>query len=88
MAPSKDVATAKKRGKRAANKVQIPNKQPDQDEDEAEFLLKMELIELVQGYPEIYDIAHPLHKKTFARNKAWEAIAEALFLPGTLKCIY
>ena len=42
----------------------------------------MELIELVQGYPEIYDIAHPLHKKTYATNAAWAAIAEALYIEG------
>ena len=39
-----------------------------------EYLLKMELIELVQGYPEIYDIAHLLHKKTYARNAAWRLL--------------
>ena len=78
---------AKKRGKKPAQKVvrqnpnenENPNRIEDND-DEAEFLLKMELIELVQGYPEIYDIAHPLHKKTYARNAAWEAIAEALYI--------
>ena len=42
----------------------------------------MELIELVQGYPEIYDIVHPLHKKTYARNAVWAAIVEALYIEG------
>ena len=75
---------AKKRGKKPAQKVvrqKPPNRIEDTD-DKAEYLLKMELIELVQGYPEIYDIAHPLHKKTYARNAAWEAIAEALYIEG------
>ena len=58
-----------------------PNRIEDTD-DEAEYLLKMELIELVQGYPETYDIAHPQHKKTYAQNAAWEAIAEALYIEG------
>ena len=49
-------------------------------DDEAEYLLKMELIQLVQGYREIYDIAHPLHKKTYASNVAWTAKAEALYI--------
>ena len=67
---------AKKRGRKPANKVVPANQAADQDEDEAEFLLKMELIELMQGYPCIYDIADPLHSKTWARNNAWEKIAE------------
>ena len=53
-----------------------------EEEDEAEFLLKLELIELVQGYPEIYDIASPRHKKEYLRNQAWQNISEVLFLPG------
>ena len=53
-----------------------------EEEDEAEFLLKLELIELVQGYPEIYDIASAKHKKEYLRNLAWQNISEALFLPG------
>ena len=43
-------------------------------------------IQLVLGYPEIYDIACPGHKKEVFRNNAWQQILEALFLPGeTLK---
>ena len=64
------------------NQNQNPNIRIEDGDDEAEYLLKMELIELVQGYPEIYDIAHPLHKKTYARNVSWAAIAEALYIEG------
>ena len=53
-----------------------------QKDDEAEYELKMQLIELVQGYPKIYDIQEPRHHKTYLRNAAWEAISEALFIPG------
>ena len=81
---------AKRRGKKPAQRVVRQNQNQNQNaniriedhDDEAEYLLKMELIELVQGYPEIYDIAHPLHKKTYARNAAWAAIAEALYIEG------
>ena len=45
----------------------------------------MQLIELVQGCPEIYDIQDPCHHKQYLRNAAWEAIAEALFIPGTVQ---
>ena len=50
-----------------ANKAKAPAKRgrpkakTDDEDDEAEFLLKLELIELAQGYPEIYDIASPRH---------------------------
>ena len=81
---------AKRRGKKPAQRVVRQNQNQNQNaniriedhDDEVEYLLKMELIELVQGYPEIYDIAHPLHKKTYARNAAWAAIAEALYIEG------
>ena len=79
---------AKRRGKKPAQRVVRQNQNENANiriedhDDEAEYLLKMELIELVQGYPEIYDIAHPLHKKTYARNAAWAAIAEALYIEG------
>ena len=71
---------AKRRGKKPAQRVVRQNQNQNQNiriedgDDEGEYLLKMELIELVQGYPEIYDIAHPLHKKTYARNAAWAAV--------------
>ena len=74
---------AKRRGKKPAQRVVRQNQNQIEDhDDEAKYLLEMELIELVQGYPEIYDIAHPLHKKTYARNAAWAAIAEALYIEG------
>ena len=58
------------------------NDQQRNEDEEAEYQLKMQLIELVQGYPEIYDIQDPWHHKQYLRNAAWEAIAEALFIPG------
>ena len=75
---------AKKPAQKVVNQNPNPPNRIEDNDDEAEYLLKMELIELVQGYPEIYDIAHPLHKKTYAQNAAWEAIAEALYIKGKL----
>ena len=69
-----------KRGKAPAKGKK--NDQQRNDDEEAEYQLKMQLIELVQGYPEIYDIQDPRHHKQYLRNAAWEAIAEALFIPG------
>ena len=59
-------------------------------QDEMEFEFRCSLIEAVQGYPVIYDKAHPQHKKDFARNEAWQQIADALFCPGNynLLCTY
>ena len=82
--PPKNKEPAKKWGRKPANKVVVPNQHEDQDEDEAEFLLKMQLIELVQGYSCIYDIANSLHSKMWAQNQAWEQIAEALFISGKI----
>ena len=79
MAPGND--SGKKRGRKPAEKLVLPNN--DDAGDDAEYQLKMELIELVQGYPEIYDIGNPLHKKTAPRARAWDAISQALFIPGT-----
>ena len=44
--PPKKTTTAK-RGRKS---------EQQHNDDEAEYQLKMQLIELVQGYPEIYDI--------------------------------
>ena len=38
--PPKNKESAKKRGRKPANKVVVPNQHEDQDEDEAEFLLE------------------------------------------------
>ena len=54
-------------------------------DDEAEYEFKINLIELVQMYPEIYDIQSPGHKKTYIRNAAWQKVAEALHAPGKSK---
>ena len=51
-------------------------------DEEAEYEFKINLIELVQMYPEIYDIQCPGHKKTYIRNAAWKKVVEALHAPG------
>ena len=90
--PPKASNNKAKRGRKPAQKVvanrpnqkasAAENDENTDEEDEAEYLLKFELIELVQGYPEIYDIACPGHKKEVVRNNAWQQISEVLFLPG------
>ena len=66
--------------KNKANGGRKPKQQ--EDEDEAEFLLEMELIEFREGYPTIYDITLPGHKKEYLWNQVWKNISKALFLPG------
>ena len=51
-------------------------------DDEVEYEFKINLIELVEMYPEIYDIQLPGHKKNYIRNAAWQKIAEAMHAPG------
>ena len=57
-------------------------------QEEEEFEFRCNVIEAVQGYPVIYDKAHPQHKRDFARKEAWQYIAEALFCPGKLSALY
>ena len=94
--PPKASNNKAKRGRKPAQKIvanrpnqnvsAAENDENTDEEDEADYLLKFELIELVQGYPEIYDIACPGHKKEVMRNNVWQQISKALFLPGdTLK---
>ena len=71
--PPKKAESGQNANKQAASKSR---------ESEEEISLKMQLIELVQGYPELYDVQDPCHKKGYLRTAAWEAIAEALCMPG------
>ena len=50
------------------------------DEDKYEF--KINLIEVIQMYPEIYDIQSAGHKKDYIRNHGWQKVAEAMHAPG------
>ena len=54
-----------KRGRKPSKKIvqSLQQVQEQEEDDETEFILKMELIELVQGYPCIYDIPCDEHKK-------------------------
>ena len=67
-----------------AQKANKPAKSKSRESDE-KISMKLQLIELVQGYPEIYDVQDPCYKKDYLRTAAWEAIAEALFMPGSNK---
>ena len=75
-----------KRGRKPSQKIvqNMQQQQVEKEEDEAEFQIKLELIELIQGYPCIYDVACLDHKKEGLRNAAWQEIADVLFLPGTI----
>ena len=53
-----------------------------QQDDEEEYEFKINLIEVIQMYPEIYDIQSSGHKKDYIRNAAWQKVAEAMHAPG------
>ena len=53
-----------------------------QQNDEEEYEFKINLIEVIQMYPEIYDIQSAGHKKDYIRNCALQKVAEAMNAPG------
>ena len=44
-----------------------------------------ELIDIIQQYPEVYDLARPRYKDKPARAAAWEEIATGMDTTGELK---
>ena len=53
-----------------------------QQDDEEEYEFKINLIEVIQMYPEIYNIQSAGLKKDYIRNRAWQKVAEAMNAPG------
>ena len=57
------------------------SQQPQLD-DEAEYEFKINLIEVTQMYPEIYDLQWDGHKKEYICNAAWARVSDAMHAPG------
>ena len=51
-------------------------------DEEAEYEFKINLIEVIQMYPEIYDLQCDGHKKEYIRNAAWARVSDAMHAPG------
>ena len=56
-----------------------------QEGEETEYEFKINLIEVIQIYPKIYDIQPPGHKKDYIHNEAWQKVAVAMNAPGEKK---
>ena len=42
--------------------VDVINDKPEEEEEEGDFKWKCRLLEVIQQYPEVYDLAHPRYK--------------------------
>ena len=67
----------------AGNEQQEEQEEGPETPDEIEWRYK--LIDIVQQYPEIYDLAHPLYKDRAAKASAWEEIATGMNATGESK---
>ena len=56
--------------------------QEEEEETEEEFNWKCRLLETIQLYPEVFDLADPRYKDTNQHDAAWEEIATAMEATG------
>ena len=63
----------------AQGQVQAAGDEDDDDDDEE---WKCKLLEIIQQYPEVYDLAHPRYKDKALREVAWEEIAVGMNASG------
>ena len=56
----------------------------EEDETQADFEWKCKLLEILQQYPEVYDLAHPRYKDKDFRDQAWDEIATGMDATGNL----
>ena len=56
--------------------------QEEEDESEEDFDWKCRLLETIQQYPEVFDLADPHYKDRNQRDAAWEEIATAMDVSG------
>ena len=54
----------------------------EEDESEEVFEWKCRLLEIIQQYPEVFDLADPRYKDRNQRDSAWEEIATAMDASG------
>ena len=61
----------------------VDTEQEDEEEEtEEEFNWKCRLLETIQLYPEVFDLADPRYKDRNQRDAAWEEIATAMEATG------
>ena len=57
---------------------------PEEEETQGDFEWKCKLLEILQQYPEVYDLAHPRYKDKDFRDQAWDEIATGMDATGNL----
>ena len=58
-----------------------------EEEEEGDFEWKCRLLDIIQQYPEVYDLAHPRYKDKDFRDQAWEEISTGMDATGNLLTI-
>ena len=61
---------------------------PEVEEEEGDFKWKCCLLDIIQQYPEVYDLAHPCYKDKDFHDQAWEEIAIGMDATGNPLNIY
>ena len=60
----------------------------EEEEEEGDFEWKCHLLDIIQQYPEVYDLAHPRYKDKDFRDQAWDEIATGMDATGNLLTMY
>ena len=53
-----------------------------EEEEEGDFEWKCRLLDIIQQYPEVYDLAHPHYKDKDMCDQAWDEIATGMDATG------
>ena len=62
----------------------IEGAEVEEEEEEGDFEWKCRLLDIIQQYPEVYDLAHPCYKNKDFRDQAWDEIATGMDAIGNL----
>ena len=60
----------------------------EEEEEEGDFEWKCRLLDIIQQYPEVYDLAHPRYKDKDFRDQAWDEITTGMDATGNLLTMY
>ena len=66
------------------NNPNVNNADIEEEETQDDFDWKCKLLEILQQYPEVYDLAHPRYKDKDFRDQAWDEIATGMDATGNL----
>ena len=67
---------------------EIEGTEVEEEEEEGDFEWKCRLLDIIQQYPEVYDLAHPRYKDKDFRDQAWDEIATGMDATGNLLTMY